>query len=1049
MVAGRLATDSLAGRFKSLLGSYGIVVDFDSEVLSPEERTKEAEEAVQVATENQSIDEDYASQPSQSRRDSVRSRREVELWRTGEQLDGVSEASRHNRHSRSSSQVSDPTGVKRRSSSARRRLLEQLPIRGRVNTRSVSDNLHTHYRTRSASVTSQESLRFIKRVGSQGNAHSRRTSQSSIDRDAAVQKFLEDYEYHPSETQLLADADTFENYGRLRLARQLLRHWQNKARTVMQQRGVQLTQAREILDTGLKKEIFRLWNDSYRERRLKQDLNRFWAAQEAQAQAKWDMHLMEKAFLHWATTAQEQVQRTAVARRHVLRNKYFNAWKEITAVNELKVQRFRCGRFFNRWRRQMHAVLDNDDTAMAMYEQNLAHRVFSKWLWSYRHNIAGYWAEDKIRRRFFDRWRDIVRQIRQREAMMVEIHHHDEQRKLLRLWRDKLGTARQDETTAESFHQRKVLSYALQAFNTQTKLFPSYRQIADRVDARLARSTLTVWNLRARQSRQASQIDRLRLMRNALTQWDDQLRSSWLQHRVDDRVMIEALYKLSIASKASMHARVRDYKLLNNCLSLWHANVQQHEDALKQALSQFQYAQRYIKLRYAWNRLRSRFLFHQEDEQIAVAHDYSKKVPNLFQTWRSKAHAVQHMNEQADAARYYFVITKAIKLWRNATKETQRLRRREAYGTVRRLCKMNLGRSALAAWRAKTATIQEMEQIATERAEDKVLAGLTATLHTWRDRSASIRQISQQAGNMRHKHLATLCTAKLRAQLQVAQGLDAHTQTFKAELAAVSAQKAFVKLGWRLFELQRLNQNALALRDKHKQSHIRSMLRYWAERAAMARLRHAGAVGEDRADDGNDFTIDGGGDDGQGLGDQTHVPSDVSMLRAEEWTALDESALDFSKFKLNLDLIPEASTEDLEGIITSTPVPGYLRTPSRRSTARSRARERLLALTSGNIAPATPGTSAAHNGGFPGRAATAPPAAVERDMLGARASSITPFEQRLRAQGYNAARSRGNANTGIGRGEAGPSSFMRGRGSGFAGFEDISEHDSIKSSPEK
>lgn len=44
------------------------------------------------------------------------------------------------------------------------------------------------------------------------------------------------------------------------------------------------------------------------------------------AAAAWDYFLVSKAFTHWANRAAEEVQRTEVARRHILRRKCFNAW---------------------------------------------------------------------------------------------------------------------------------------------------------------------------------------------------------------------------------------------------------------------------------------------------------------------------------------------------------------------------------------------------------------------------------------------------------------------------------------------------------------------------------------------------------------------------------------------------------------------------------------------------------------------------------------------------------------------------------------------------
>lgn len=60
-----------------------------------------------------------------------------------------------------------------------------------------------------------------------------------------------------------------------------------------------------------------------------QEAERFEAVFRSQYQiaaAAWDYFLVSKAFTHWANRADEEVQRTQVARRHILRRKCFNAW---------------------------------------------------------------------------------------------------------------------------------------------------------------------------------------------------------------------------------------------------------------------------------------------------------------------------------------------------------------------------------------------------------------------------------------------------------------------------------------------------------------------------------------------------------------------------------------------------------------------------------------------------------------------------------------------------------------------------------------------------
>ena len=89
-----------------------------------------------------------------------------------------------------------------------------------------------------------------------------------------------------------------------------------------------------------------------RERRRIAETERFFTHLERRAGRARDLFLMAKSLTHWAYSASKEIQRTSAARRHILRTRYFSAWRDMTAVNELKVRRQLFGKFFSFWQKQ-------------------------------------------------------------------------------------------------------------------------------------------------------------------------------------------------------------------------------------------------------------------------------------------------------------------------------------------------------------------------------------------------------------------------------------------------------------------------------------------------------------------------------------------------------------------------------------------------------------------------------------------------------------------------------------------------------------------------
>jgi len=269
--------------------------------------------------------------------------------------------------------------------------------------------------------------------------------------------------------------------------------------------------------------------------------------------------------------------------------------------------------------------------------------------------------------------------------------------------------------------------------------------------------------------------------------------------------------------------------------------------------------------------------------------------------------------------------------------------------------------------------------------------------------------------------------------------LNASASRFYTEWSAPKALTCIRRLEWKLFQFRRAEQNALALAEKHWDRHLRGMLRYWAERALAAR---DSPLNDPGADEGIDKGDDDDLEDGDAVEDP--APGDETMARAEEWTAFDESGFELGNLPLDLNLFPNqgngADMAETEGVVTSTPLPGYLRTPSKRDTARAKARERLKALGAAGT-PAFLAATRSVDFADVVPPASAPPALFEGGPP--TPGAITPFERKLRASGYLARGARGVRTPGS-AGFIGRRSGWRGKGRatpGGRGFDDIAEDD--------
>jgi protein SFI1 len=263
--------------------------------------------------------------------------------------------------------------------------------------------------------------------------------------------------------------------------------------------------------------------------------------------------------------------------------------------------------------------------------------------------------------------------------------------------------------------------------------------------------------------------------------------------------------------------------------------------------------------------------------------------------------------------------------------------------------------------------------------------------------------------------------------------MDQNATSYNTGWVAVEAMNSLRQLSWRLFEIRGREKWAIDLREKHTEKHVRNMLRYWAARAIASRRGQVKQGDHLNEDDEGAVDIDEEGD---------LLAEDENLPEIGDLTAFDNSAWNLGlNLDLDTNLFPEGGGGPFaaDNIISSTPLPGYLRTPSKRNTARAKARERLVGLIT-SAPPTAPRFSVIPP-------ATAPP----RQQIFSAAPSfngrgaITPFERKLRAQGYsgqglrNRTPGSGLFGGGVGGGVLGKGKTPARSSVGFAGFEDIPE----------
>ncbi|PVI04073.1 Sfi1-domain-containing protein [Periconia macrospinosa] len=726
--------------------------------------------------------------------------------------------------------------------------------------------------------------------------------------------------FRPSDTRLLDDAETFENQRLHSLVRRCIQLWRQRA-----QEQIARNEEMERLATALDRK--RLLKDSIgdlRHRSLQnrndRETDRFFGKLERRAEKARDLFLLTKSFTHWARSAEDEVQRTSVARRHILRTRFFNGWREITAINELKIQHFVLSRFLNKWRRRMDEVTFRQEAAENMYDNKLARRVYRDWFFRYCERTAPDWRELRMKRVFFGKWYEKATVLKERDNWATDRKERQMLRRSLEIWRNRVTAVKALEPQSDQFRQRALLSSALSTLRKHATTMPLLSHFRTQSNARLAANLFKHWRRNTVLSRQAKAVDQMRLLRNAWTNWNDRLRIKALKERIDDRVLVEAMYRWALASRVSLFQRVHNQTVKESVFLTWITRTNERHNTLGSAERRFAQFKRTQLLRMSLRKLEE-VTAERRAEEFAIKAQYEQKIKQRFlDTLIEKNGHLQQLNRWAEDARFFVFTTRTLKIWNAATQHARRNRRREAYSQMRRIVKINLVRRAFETWRAKAKELRVRENQVDETNRTRTLHYAAVLLAHMRDRTTTIRAQETEAqqyyiNKLKSRYLA-IWTGRLTT-LQAKYDLAAALRQENTDLAGLTALK---KLGWRLWNIQRQEETAIALYRRNFEKRQRFMIRYWHEQVIEKRATRSasptpsrrtrngrgsrGSGSQSDRDDTNNRGVDREEVDREANEPTPFDEPGEETQRLEGWTAFDENALGLSNIDLSLSFSP-------------------------------------------------------------------------------------------------------------------------------------------------
>lgn len=686
-------------------------------------------------------------------------------------------------------------------------------------------------RRRSPSMSSSDSFESGE---SQSAEDSQTEEHDMVEKEEAPPELL----YRPQLSDLLRDASTFNMYRQRANCRRILTQWLKRAfqtRQIRQTReNVAVTRDRNTL----LRQAFEPWRGIIQEKRHMARTDRFFKHLDERANRARDLYLMTKAFTHWAQLTSEEVARTSAARRHVLSVKYFNAWRDITAVNELKAQRFALQRPFSKWRKKTSDVKAAEAQAVTVHNNNRRSDSYWQWFWAFCDRRAPEWYDYRLKRRSLLYWLRSFRTNRECEHEIVVHNRRTALSSALEIWSQKSKTIASAQQQAESSRRHQTLTETFGEWKIQSRLAPAASRVSHMVNTRVLRDTLSKWVSKARIADQAEEMNQLRVERNAWTSWNDMLRCLALRARIDERLKMETMYKWIMMERFQLMRRIREQRIKREVFSRFVTNTrdtctrlllhaEMHEEHREEDLVRSKFA--------IW---KDQLVLQRERDYVAFEFYAPRLADESLMAWRSKHQQNVKMEGWARDAHFYFLMKRSLKSWHQATLDSAKRRRKEAYAKVRRKIKMNMASNALDALTSKTRLIMDMEQQASTVWREKLLRVAAGLFARWNEKTLHRAQDCQDADWHYFRQIAFDQLIQMSETFVIRREEEDQADHVYRSHVLRQAGASLRKMSLRIFQMRNTVETSEAMQERTLRKHSRGFFRGWAEKARLKLEAH-------------------------------------------------------------------------------------------------------------------------------------------------------------------------------------------------------------------
>ncbi|KAK3944479.1 Sfi1 spindle body protein-domain-containing protein [Diplogelasinospora grovesii] len=552
----------------------------------------------------------------------------------------------------------------------------------------------------------------------------------------------------------------FEQHYAGKLMEHAFSKWRTAAQESMGYTREQETCAIEMDDIDMVAEVLDVWQEEAafaKEERLRaqaaadHELN-YIMKMEKRAKRVYEIFTIRNVLAHWQDCAQDEVDRIAVARRHLVRKRAFDGWRAQHVEDESKVTNFILYNALQKWTQVnlLHEVREH--VANQHYDRNLIKDSLQVMRDDYKGRLADEYHETRLIQSCLQTWFIRRREVVDEYEVAVALDERLLLDEVVNIWHEETEdlqyTAYDCTVQKLAGDCRRVLS----DWQEQTRLNMLLRQWSAKQDTRIEYRVLSTWHSAVLEAKRTTEFADVLFVEDKIDRWNCEAKLKFFTACVEEETKRDTLGHWALEEKLAWFKRHSENGTKYKTLHILHSAAKQTQAARVQAQEEADY----VSTTYTeyecidtWYAQTEAMWRHGHNANLVSLYRTTKPCLDTWQERYNRGVARKaYARREADKNARKLTLSSVLGTWPGIAKQTKRDRLMSTLRQYRRQYKVDLASSCLGRWWSAAAEANDLRRDANDIHLEHKREDVNDYLDFWSytaGRAQNIRQIAADA----------------------------------------------------------------------------------------------------------------------------------------------------------------------------------------------------------------------------------------------------------------------------------------------------------------